>query len=705
MASSEQRIVELILKAIGDDEVKKMASELLALRRSAEDSQKSLHDVSAQITELGEKAKKAAEVVGLYEIFEKATEAAKQAIEQMETLAKSIQKVGIAAADLQKLQFAAQQSGVGIEALEKGMVKLSVNMANLSGKATPATRELANLGITAKTSTLEAMEKLADQFAKMPDGAQKTALAVAEFGKAGAELIPLLNRGGEGIKELSDEAEKLGIVLKGETIAGGRALAEELNKLELQVTAVTEKILGGMAPALITLAKYLSESTDKGTDFAKMGRDIGDAVEQATEQLARGVAYVKAYGAAVQDVLEAKNAAWQSLSYTFSDAHAARSLEDSAKSYLKSAQSMYLGAASQADAAAKHVADTYKQTTEEIQAAGAKLDKGGQGTGDGDLGSLAGPGHQKKVKTPVDTTYRDAMKELTEQLKLYENAAEDALKVTLTQREAWDKSATALNNAADPLRQYLADSAKLIELQKNSNLSQAAADLEMKNITQRYDDQKEKLYENTDAYKANQLAIQQHAEMLQKLQQTWGFVADAAAEATNSIIQSTESIGTAVRRMVATIISQLVKLELEKFATQLLSGLFGSSLSQVNYGNLSSAAATVKIPGFASGGVVGAPTAFASPGGIGIAGEAGPEMIAPLKRDSSGNLGVGAVQPHVTVNNYHGGADVAVSQTPQGLQIDVVRKQLADDIARGGNPVSRALERTYGVGRYAGAYG
>ena len=44
---------------------------------------------------------------------------------------------------------------------------------------------------------------------------------------------------------------------------------------------------------------------------------------------------------------------------------------------------------------------------------------------------------------------------------------------------------------------------------------------------------------------------------------------------------------------------------------------------------------------FATGGVIGAPTYFPlSQGGLGLAGEAGPEAIVPLTRDADGRLGV-----------------------------------------------------------------
>jgi phage-related minor tail protein len=68
--------------------------------------------------------------------------------------------------------------------------------------------------------------------------------------------------------------------------------------------------------------------------------------------------------------------------------------------------------------------------------------------------------------------------------------------------------------------------------------------------------------------------------------------------------------------------------------TQLFGGLGGS-------GGLPPPFRTGGIKPFAAGGVIGAPTFFPlSSGGLGLAGEAGPEAIVPLSRGSDGRLGI-----------------------------------------------------------------
>lgn len=89
---------------------------------------------------------------------------------------------------------------------------------------------------------------------------------------------------------------------------------------------------------------------------------------------------------------------------------------------------------------------------------------------------------------------------------------------------------------------------------------------------------------------------------------------------------------------------------------------------------------TMNITPFASGGVIGAPGYFPMAGGLGLAGEAGPEAIMPLSRGPDGRLGIA------------GGAPSAASITVQIATPDAesfrrseayVTGQIARAVARG----------------------
>lgn len=109
----------------------------------------------------------------------------------------------------------------------------------------------------------------------------------------------------------------------------------------------------------------------------------------------------------------------------------------------------------------------------------------------------------------------------------------------------------------------------------------------------------------------------------------------------------------------------------------LFEGLFASSAG--GGGKVTAAMGAVKP--FAAGGVIGTPTYFPLlPGGVGLAGEAGPEAILPLARGPDGRLGV--------ASSGQGGASIVVHIATPDLESfrrseSYVAGQIARAVARG----------------------
>lgn len=115
------------------------------------------------------------------------------------------------------------------------------------------------------------------------------------------------------------------------------------------------------------------------------------------------------------------------------------------------------------------------------------------------------------------------------------------------------------------------------------------------------------------------------------------------------------------------------------------------------------------IQAFAKGGaftnsIVDSPTLFKFAKGTGMMGEAGPEAIMPLKRDSQGNLGVrggsGGSNVEVVVNNYSTAqADTQETVDSRGnRRIEVtIGDMTAGEIARSGSASQKAVGSTFGL--------
>lgn len=110
---------------------------------------------------------------------------------------------------------------------------------------------------------------------------------------------------------------------------------------------------------------------------------------------------------------------------------------------------------------------------------------------------------------------------------------------------------------------------------------------------------------------------------------------------------------------------------------------------------------------FAKGGmftnsIVSSPTLFKFAKGTGLMGEAGPEAIMPLKRDSQGNLGVrgGGGNVEVVVNNYSSekaeARETVDSRGNRRVEV-VVGDMTAGEVTRGGSSTNRAIRGTFGL--------
>ncbi|HZO13599.1 MAG TPA: hypothetical protein VFB62_10075, partial [Polyangiaceae bacterium] len=121
--------------------------------------------------------------------------------------------VGIGVEELQRLQFAAQQSGVGQEKLGQALKFLNKNMLDLrSGGAEQMRQGLDMLGLG--LSDLEGKSRtqqiglISDRLKGIADAADRSAIAARIFGEeAGPALASLLNEGSEGIEKLAASAE------------------------------------------------------------------------------------------------------------------------------------------------------------------------------------------------------------------------------------------------------------------------------------------------------------------------------------------------------------------------------------------------------------------------------------------------------------------------------------------------------------------
>lgn len=167
------------------------------------------------------------------------------------------QKVGIGIRQLAGWTLAANQSGTSMEAVAKGIKGLSGFIVEHGDKLRAA-------GITA-TDVDGAMVQLADLFKDMPDGIEKTTLAVKLFGKAGMDMIPLLNMGSAGLAEAKQKADEYGRRLA-EIAPDADKFNDQLEEMALQSKGLGISIAQHFLPGLIGLSQWLIDVKNNGKE-------------------------------------------------------------------------------------------------------------------------------------------------------------------------------------------------------------------------------------------------------------------------------------------------------------------------------------------------------------------------------------------------------------------------------------------------------
>lgn len=185
---------------------------------------------------------------------------------------KTSQKIGVEVETWQELAYASKASGVEQNVLSNALIKLNQNItAAASGnKNLIAWFKRAGIeikGTNGKIKTADAiLMELADIFNRVPDGAKKTAVAMALVGRAGADLIPMLNAGNKGISAMRQEARDFNFVLKREVAQGAADFLDNISRITASLRGMVYYLGSLLIPifddVVISLQKWIAENRE-----------------------------------------------------------------------------------------------------------------------------------------------------------------------------------------------------------------------------------------------------------------------------------------------------------------------------------------------------------------------------------------------------------------------------------------------------------
>lgn len=236
---------------------------------------------------------------------------------------KQSQKLGISAENYQKLSYAMERSGADVEDFRKGAMNITKELANMQNGVNGAGSMFKQLGVSVQNadgsfkSTEDVLLSTIDALSKMQDETKRNALAQSVFGRSYQEVLPLLNSGSDGIRELMEEAEKYGMVMSDDAVKASAAFEDSLTKLKGTINGVKNSIMSQLLPGFTAITDGFSElvsGNKEGSEMIKNG--IQNVIGTVKNMIPQVVSLLTTIGEAI---LEEAPAVLESLSTSIID--------------------------------------------------------------------------------------------------------------------------------------------------------------------------------------------------------------------------------------------------------------------------------------------------------------------------------------------------------------------------------------------------
>lgn len=197
-------------------------------------------------------------IVGLKELVS-------QGLAHASALGEQAQQLGVSTKALQEYRYAATQVGLSQDEMDSALAKLTRTMGEAAAGAKAPAQAFEQLGIDIEAFVAsgkdagELIPLIAEGLKGIATPAERAALLVDLFGRAGQKLAPLLAEGSEGVNKLREDAKRLGLVMSDEMIKKADDAADKLAALETVMKARLAVAVADNADKILELANRMEQ--------------------------------------------------------------------------------------------------------------------------------------------------------------------------------------------------------------------------------------------------------------------------------------------------------------------------------------------------------------------------------------------------------------------------------------------------------------
>lgn len=211
----------------------------------------------------------------------------KRKMEAIDATAKLADRIGTTTEALVGLQHAAELSGPGAEALNKGLEMMTRRIGEAAQGLGEGKHALEALGLSVSDllgkDPAEAFKEIAERVSHLGSQQEKAAISAQLFGRAGVELVNVLEEGRGGLEKMQAEAERLGKTFTRIDAAKVEAANDAMTRAGTVLEGLTTQVAIELSPFVEALA---NKFTELGTSAGGMRNKVIDAVEGMTKAVA-----------------------------------------------------------------------------------------------------------------------------------------------------------------------------------------------------------------------------------------------------------------------------------------------------------------------------------------------------------------------------------------------------------------------------------
>lgn len=206
-------------------------------------------------------------------------------------------KVSVSAETLSTLKFNAEQAGSSLPEVTQALIQMERRLVDAAGGNDQLSAAFRTLGVNVRdglTNPEAALSQLVKRFNELPDGAEKTALAMQVFGRSGANLLPMLEALGGDLEAAKKRAAELGVVFDEDAARAADEFGDALDTLKAQAEGLAFTFGSDVMPVITRAMQNLTESIRENRTELVLWRNDAKAAASAAASMA--VEYPRATG-------------------------------------------------------------------------------------------------------------------------------------------------------------------------------------------------------------------------------------------------------------------------------------------------------------------------------------------------------------------------------------------------------------------------